>query len=1189
MQNSALIAAFVVLVVVVVWVILARKKEGFAMNVAADRAEYIDESQMKYNKLSDSMDPTRGNFGRVNDMASINRLTANIRSAMRTSDMEVGNSNTRLDVVPDIITAGLAPPNRVLDEAKKCEALRTRAGACAALSNPTNANCGVCLKGGTPYSDESLKGKHIGGMLVLPDDRREVELAARGSGKPPQYEATVGSCPAGYLFVNRAECESAVNRFDCQESGESGGFDGKTADGRSVAREKCAQAPAAGENVFIYEPRLRKFNANLRVLTPVGTGICRVSVTRRGDTAIIASGQMDKPGVEFVVPVNNIGEADELDVKVLMEVPYRSTGKPEVFSYLSNTQGPASPGYNQTRASAAEVCARIGTRIATSDEVFKQWQKGGQACSCGNTSTENVFPMQAAADGCSGGSGIVKCHADNEPNTWNGGKGMTWCYGVKIPKIVGNVEIFASALAFFNTLGAIARPPQEDKPDVWSEHGPDYQAPAYRAVLLQWESTDGRRTANFEPSIVGVNGQGPTNIASDGAMTFNVLRRFGTFSKSSVIMAPRPKTGGRMLTNQFWIWGNQPTSQTVKFTVKVPGIFDNPVNPLDIPIAPIGPLISNPETMKLLRTSPCLKDGQNPGAYSIECLTNLFVSSGGNMAHGKLATEDGGLSQLNKNGDMDAISQYLTNLYALATTGRDATGTPIGNDRESHIAAINNAAQLLFGFDITTPCEDISEDNKGNIVVVPIVGALSSDCLNYLWLNTGNDRDRGSEDTGRISKIKNTYTTIGDRYSGLRSAEGSKDSRIKYPFQACQRTGSSAPVDQNGSVNAKNVGLANTKGSLQAIQDWYDSIHKQANAGAGTEDGSKRQADFVDACYGITKAYKAPPVAVNAYGLMARWVRVLPTQTMGAGGTPCIQIPQIQIFDTTGAEIGKGKAAVSNSMWDSTHGPTVAVNGDARAKSHGEGEYHDRCVAGPDDEFWQIDLGREYKVAKVIFYPRTDCCQMRQVAAPVILINNAQQVVCQKQLYSNTWPVSNIVQPQVLEFKESDANPVVPLSTIKGGARLSFISATSFDRWLKHDGSAFYTAGTSNVPGASMPAPWRGQASFNIVNALNGRAGYISFQCASNTGAYLRHAGFRCWIHGLGSNQVYKDDASFLPIPAINGDPTMVTFQSSNFPSYYISTHRDDPQAIWLTQVTGSRIGRWDAQRASWTAFPALA
>jgi hypothetical protein len=603
--------------------------------------------------------------------------------------------------------------------------------------------------------------------------------------------------------------------------------------------------------------------------------------------------------------------------------------------------------------------------------------------------------------------------------------------------------------------------------------------------------------------------------------------------------------------------------------------------------------------MQLMRTSPCLKDDQNPGAYSIECLANLFVSSGGNMANGKLATEDGGLVQLNKMGDMDAISLYLTNLYALATTGRDATGAPIGKDRESHIAAINNAAQLLFGFDITTPCEDISEDSTGNIMVIPRVGALSSDCLDYLWLNTGNDRDRGSEDTGRISKIKNTYTTIGDRYSGLRSAEGSKDSRTKYPFQACQRTGSSAPVDQNGAINAQNVSLANSKGAVQAVQDWYDTIHKQANTGTGTEEGSKNQANFIDACYGIKKAITVSPIVPaslrsggggggSSVGLMARFVRVLATQIEGAN-TPCIQIPQIQIFDTTGAEIGKGKSTQSNSVWDSTHGPAVAVNGDARVKSHDQGEYHDRCVGGPDDEFWQVDLGREYNVAKIVFYPRTDCCQMRQVAAPVILFNGASQIVCQKQLYSNTWPVSNLTKPQVLEFKESDAIPVVPLNVIKHGARLSFLSATSFDRWLKHDNAAFYLSGTMNVPGASMPAPWRIQSSFTLVNALNGRDGYISFQCASNTSAYLRHAGFRCYVHGLGTDQLYKDDASFLPIPAINGDPTMVSFQSSNFPSYYISTHRNDPGTIWITQVTGARIGRWDAQRASWTAFPAVA
>lgn len=1164
-KGGTFIVTFLLLLLVLAFVLPMaarrfRSKEGFQ----TDRAAYIAQGQERFNKLADAIDGTRPHLGwRSEDRTQVNR---DIQSALVTADMEfTGSAPTRMSVYPDSVRAAIPPPNAVLAQAKVCETLRTR-DACAKLDDPAYADCGVCIKDGTAYTDPSRDGKYIGGLLALPDDRADAEAAGTA------YQPTVGECPAGYFFVKRDACEKAVNREDCKEAGQSGGFSGgKTAEGKSVVAQKCAQAPSVGSDVFVYEPRGRKFNVNLRVITPIGTGVCRVHVTRASGGQV-GFGSSEVPGKEFIVPVRNVGEADALTVQVVMEAPYRKSGKPEVFQYAYNPQGAAYPPYNQNEGTAAASCERIGARAATRDEVQAAYAKGAQACSCAYTSgNSNVYPMQGASSGC-GSTGINVC--STQSGTWNDGKGHAWCYGVKPPQST-NMSIGAYIFNFFTSRGKESQPSQEGQPSIWSEHGADYQAQYTRAVLLQWESEDGKRIVGFEPSIVAVNGQGPSTVGSDGSMTFQILRRFGTFNKSAIIMAPRPRAGSPMLTNQYWIWSNQPLSQTVQFGVKVPGIFAPPVYAEDAAVVTRGPLISDPETAKLLRTSPCMKDDQKPGAYSIECLTNLFVSAGGNPTSGKLATTNGGLSQLNANGSMDDIAAYLNGLYALATTGRDADGKRAGTDAKSRAAAINQAAQLMFGFDITTPCEDIAEDAQGNIVVVPRTGALDADCLDYLWMNTGNDRDRGFEDRTRKSVLQNTYTTIADRFSGLRSNEGSQTSRATYPFQACQRTGSKAPIRANGAVNPEAVREANAKGALGAIQDWYNSIHKTANyAGGATAEAA------IEACYGVRKSPDAPKQSTCS--VPARYVRVLPTHLDTQA--PCIQIPQIQVFDEKGVEVARGKPATAPNAWPGTN-PQIAVNGNTAPRSHWDrdSEYHDDC-RNPEVSYWQVDLGKSVGISRIVYSLRTDCCDQRQIATPIQLLDASGKIVAQKLLGYNTWPSWDKYTPLTLTFTLADSIPQIPANDIRAGARLSFATATSFDRWLVHQGGTFVSGATNNK---EMPLEWRTRATFTIVPALNGAAGCISFESVSNPQQFLRHSGYRCYLHPRQTDRLYMDDASFRVVPSLNGDPTMVSFQSVNTPSHYIATKRGDPGTIWITTV--NKGSAWDVQRACWTAKPALA
>lgn len=1168
MINSAIFALVLLITAVIVVFIIRRRKEGFESGIDSydtqTHDEYIQLSMKKYNPLADQYDVTRPNFARTDDPVKLDQVTAQIKSAMATAEIYPDpNSGSRFGVNPRGIDISLPPPNEIIAQAKKCEAIQGRG--CDALKNPANKSCGICIKGGTAFSRPDTTGKHIGGLLVLPDDRHEAE--AKAGRDEPAYVPTVGECAPGYLYVSADKCEKAKNRLECEEAGVAGGFDGAMKD---IARAKCAQVVNGEGNTYVYEPHGRRFNANLRVITPKGAGAVGVIVYDAESGMVLGQSSKDTSGTEFVIYVRNLTEGQEVKVEVMEQFPHRARGQSEVFMVK---RGSPSDSYNETKETSDKLCQSMGARLATKEELEQSQRKGAQTCGCGHTTNGVMYPMNSPewVMGC-GGRGIFQC--GNAPATWNKGKGYSWCYGVKPPASTnGTGSYFSQIFAFFNRYG------KQTEPNTWSEFGDDYQAPAYRGVIMQWESEDGQRVVPFEPSIVRVNGVAPSNTASDGTKTFGNIRRLGTFAKSTIITAPRPS--GAMLQNQFWIWSNQTNSVSVSFNVQVPGIFKDPFYPEDKAMAPRGPLISTPETMKLMRTSPCLRAGEESGKYSIECLNTLFRSAGGDPLRGKLATEGGGLTQLLRLGDMDAISEYLANMFSIATKGRDSVGNRVGKNRDDQISKINEAAQKLFGFDLTTPCEDIVEDATGNMSIVPKSSPYNADCLDFLWMNTGNERERGNEDLTRNTSIKNTYTTLYDRYSGLRSKEGSTDKRKAYPFQACQRTGNKAPMGADGKPNSAAIAEANSKGTMDKIQNWYNEIHLRANYTNPSEVNNPIHKSYMSQCYGVNRVDYVPKVK-DCDSIPARYVRVLATAIYGSNNpsASCIQIPQIQVFDAKDVEVARGKPTSANSTgWGGTS--DLAVNGLARPHTHTEGEYHDNC-ATPDKQFWMVDLGSTVRVSRVVYYPRTDCCDYRQNAAPVQLLNESKQVVAE-QWIGQSAPTN---QPQTLIFSEALMKPLYPISSLKDGIRFSLQSATSYDRYLRHAGFAFWAGTTGGRSLQSMDVLFRNDSSFILRPGTNRTAGMFSIESVNFPGRFLRHAGFRCWLHNI-SSSLDRDDSSFTIVNALNGDPSMISFRSSNFPSYYLSTKRENSGEVWLTTVDTSNV--WDVQRASWKMIPATA
>lgn len=1141
--------------------------------------KYADTSRTKYNKLGETIDILRGSM----DDGETDILNGKIAEAIRSAEIQPDSSSETL-MGPKYDKTKIQMPHKtaLYEQAQACEAVKGR-DTCYRLGSDNPPNMGVCVLGGSPATIKGQNGKHIGGMLIIPDDRTSAEQDANDEGRPVTYQPTMGDCPPGNFFVEKEACIKAANRLDCKESGESGGFSGgRTIEGKNVVNDKCASAPAAGNDVYIYEPHGRAFACNLRVVAPINTGNCKVWVY---DTASNTLGyaESNTPGVPFVVSVNGLTETKEVRVVVQMEAPHRPKGKREVFAYNSIN------GYNTpSQDEAAKICKSIGAKVATYDQVNDSFTKGAQLWGCSIYQGGSGYPMQSSGRYNHFSRGINNC---------NGWGQRTWCSGIKPAKSGGPTGDLGNAMPFFNPMGDYILS-QRGQAAQWSQHGSDYQAPGYRAVVLQWEYSDDprRMVVPFEPSIVKVNGNGPSFVAPDGTMTFKTLRRYGTFNKSSLITNPKYKSGDDMLANQFWIWSNQANNKQAIFSAEIPGVFMTAYYDEDASLVPRGQLITSPDTMRLLRTSPCLKNGQNPGSYSMDCLQNLFVGNGGDMLKGKLATAgiDGsgaGLNDLNglktdggAQGDLDTINTWLTGKYLLATTGRDMDGNKVGRTRAEHTKAINGAAQLLFGFDISTPCEEISEDSAGNIVVSPISGALGAECLDWLWLNAGSDKPRGEEDAGKPSKIKNTYTRIEDRFSGLKNNEGTPSKRETTPFSACTRKGLLAPMKPNGSVNQVNVNKANAYGSIQAIQNWYNGLHYTANYLGGRKDKEslRVQQEAIEGCYGVVKNVGAEN---EDCGIHARYIRIIVPGIWGQNNVNAIQVPQLQVFDIDGNEVARGKRATASSQWYPGHGatPDVAVNGNTWNHSH-PNEFHNEGSTN-NNEYWMVDLGRTYSIHKLRFYPRSECCQYRQLAAPVQFLNDGGQIVAQKYLGEVTYPY-RFGQPEDILCDINDLKPQITIEeALSKPIRMTLFSATSWDRVAT--GNYSYDLRGPNwgwnwwwSSQSYYPDDVRVNATLIIVPALNGKSGFVSFRSSNDRNAYMRHSGFRLYRHGFDGSDLFRQDASFKIMASLSGDPNMVSFQSANFPDRYIAVDFNNRTEMWITTVNTNDL--YDVQRACW-------
>ena len=185
-------------------------KEGFFDFPDANHNTFVEDSKVKYNQLTNTINLTNPAVPVSPDSAAAFKIALGGLSANPTSntyDLQSKNDYT----IPTNI------PN-TFQQAKSCEAAGT---SCSAFDDPTfAANCGMSFDKKAIGSD----GKpHIGGLYISPDDRTKQMAAAQvvlDTGGAPYdpykvYQPTLGKSKPGTFSLTKDQCVIVKEKVDC--------------------------------------------------------------------------------------------------------------------------------------------------------------------------------------------------------------------------------------------------------------------------------------------------------------------------------------------------------------------------------------------------------------------------------------------------------------------------------------------------------------------------------------------------------------------------------------------------------------------------------------------------------------------------------------------------------------------------------------------------------------------------------------------------------------------------------------------------------------------------------------------------------------------------------------------------------------------------------------------------------------
>lgn len=533
----------------------------------------------------------------------------------------------------------------------------------------------------------------------------------------------------------------------------------------------------------------------------------------------------------------------------------------------------------------------------------------------------------------------------------------------------------------------------------------------------------------------------------------------------------------------------------------IPISFLNPALPDTKTGAPSSGVISSAEDATLLNSGACFAKGSGPGAFSKECITQMFESSG--------CTDQGQLHPSRNNElvtkvntdkmDLDTAVSYMSGLYKRGLTGSDESGGALS------VSAWNDASMKCLGRKIGGACDGPNA----------ATGPLPNDCLQALYENKG----------GSVSGT--TYTT------GVKNA-----SLADRTDQFCTPQGTEAPIGPDGKVRQDVVDRLRRLGGVEAVKKHFDSLHRNALDNTLTNEDRDK---YMMGCYG-----KRTAAAGGEVGTRARFVRILRAPDVG-NDPQCLMIQQLQVFDTQGVNV----APAGKAMMNKPNGNMPASN----AITQGNGRpAHDSCQPGAADSYFELDMGKEVDVA-FITYLNAAWGQSRAKGMKLQLLDTGRKVITER-----VFGLDYIRTFRFLKAPESGANDIpylikqgmsVMLSNLRGRDNKRFYISTS-----PFPATGYLQCQPTTIPDYLIIGP----PNIPMGRNADSQKAYISLR--SPNGQFIRHSNFVISASQYEDNDVFRADSTFEIIyPGIQSkSPNTISFRSVNFPNRYIAVR--DPTNI---------------------------
>ncbi|WP_147376183.1 AbfB domain-containing protein [Micromonospora radicis] len=137
--------------------------------------------------------------------------------------------------------------------------------------------------------------------------------------------------------------------------------------------------------------------------------------------------------------------------------------------------------------------------------------------------------------------------------------------------------------------------------------------------------------------------------------------------------------------------------------------------------------------------------------------------------------------------------------------------------------------------------------------------------------------------------------------------------------------------------------------------------------------------------------------------------------------------------------------------------------------------------------------------------------------------------------------------------------PQTPAGTaLVPGARIGLEVAGRPGHRVRHFDFQAQVAPVNAASGSDTKA----DAAFTVRPGLTG-TGCVAFESVNFPGHYLRHSGFRVFLHRAESDALFRADATFCPVTGLTGAHT--SLRSYNYPDHYL--RHDGPRQMQLSPV----------------------